>query len=346
MGSLMIRLASLADRVGLVARAASMRRSGWGPPGLLVVLYHRVATRSQIGALDPDLIDATPDEFDEQMAYLRRHYRPVGLEEVLEAHRAGRDLPSGSVLVTFDDGYLDNFENAFPVLRRHDMRAVFFVSTGHLTERRLFWWERLALLVRRSTVRSPRIEYPVCESFDGSSEGAKLGMIRRLNRIVKDHYGLDLERFYAGVERALGVSWSAAEDHALADAALMRWDQVRALRQAGMGIGSHTRWHRVLQTLPPPTLGEELRASRAALETELGEPITTIAYPVGKAISRIGPVRRAVVEAGYELGFTTRPGLNRFSARPDPFDLRRLPIDRGAPLALKRTWMALPFLAP
>src|SRR6202142_3974275 len=188
MASLIIRLASLAARGRIVGRAESIPRSGWGPPGLLVVLYHRVATRSQIGALDPDLIDATPDEFDEQMAYLRRHYRPVGLEEVLEAQRAGRDLPAGSVLVTFDDGYLDNFENAFPVLRRHDMRGVFFVSTGHLTERRLFWWERLALLVRRSNVQSPRIEYPVSETFDGSTEGAKARIIRRLNRIVKDQY--------------------------------------------------------------------------------------------------------------------------------------------------------------
>lgn len=346
MGRLSMRLASFADRTGLLAHTMSARRAGWVAPGLLVVLYHRVVPLAEVGALDPDLVDATPEDFDQQMAYLRQHHRPVSVEDVLEAHRAGRDLAPGSVLVTFDDGYLDNFEHALPALERHGIQGLFFISTGHLSERTLFWWERLSLMVRRSAVQKAHLDYPAAEDLDLSGPAAKVRVVRRLNRIVKDHFGLDLERFYAELERALAVTWDANEEHRLADGVLMKWDHVRAMRRAGMGIGSHTRAHRVLQTLPHDVLADELCASRAKLELELGEPVTTIAYPVGKPIAHIAPVRRAVAQAGYELGFTTRAGLNRLSKSPDPLDLHRLSIDREIPIALKRTWMALPFLAP
>lgn len=334
----------MADRTGLLAGLLSARRGGWGPTGLLVVLYHRVAEPGALGELDPDLVDATPGEFDSHMGYLRRHFEPVCIEQVLDAHRSGKALPPASVLVTFDDGYLDNYENAFPILQRHDIRGLFFISTGHVAERRLFWWERLGLLVRRSERVAAHIEYPAPEDFDCSSPQARSRVIRRLNRIVKDYYGLDLDRFCSEIARAFGVRWTEAEDRALADAALMTWQHVRALRAAGMGIGSHTRAHRVLQTLEPNVLAEELSSSRLTLERELGEPVTTIAYPVGKRISGIRPVRQAVAAAGYELGFTTRPGLNRLSMGDDPLDLKRLPIDRDVPAELQHTRMALPFL--
>ena len=340
------RLASAADRTGLLAGILSARRAGFGPSGLLVVLYHRVAALTSLGELDTDLVDATPEEFDAQMGHLRQHFQPVSIEEVLEAQRSRRDLPPASVLVTFDDGYLDNHDNALPILARHGIRGLFFISTGHLTERRLVWWERLSLTVRRSARVSAHIDYPAPEDFDCAAPQGKSRVIRRLNRIVKDHYGLDLARFEREISTAFDVPWAAAEERALANESLMTWDHVRALRAAGMGIGSHTREHRVLQTLAPAQLAEELSASRATLEHELGEPVTTIAYPVGKQISTIRPVRQAVAAAGYELGFTTTPGLNRFSVGADPLDLKRLPIDRGTPTGLQHTRMALPFRVP
>jgi peptidoglycan/xylan/chitin deacetylase (PgdA/CDA1 family) len=333
-------LAAGLDRVGLPRAALSARRLGlWPKAGLTVLLYHRIADPANLDDLDPDLIDATPEEFDTQM-----HFQPVGVEELLAAHRDKRALPPNSVLVTFDDGYRDNHDNALPILVRHGIKAVFFITTGHVSERRLFWWERISLLVRRSPKTSVRIAYPEPEELDLSTPARRARATKRLNRIVKDHYALDLERFLGELAGACGVAWSADEERARADRALMGWGEVKALRAAGMGVGSHTRAHRVLQTLPPAELAEELASSRVTLEERLGEPVTTIAYPVGKSISALGPVRRAVADAGYELGFTTAPGFVR-PERDDPFDLRRLCIDRGLPTGLAHLRLAFPALA-
>jgi len=341
-----VLLAAALDRAGLFRLALKARRLRlWRGNGLTVLLYHRVVGPDLIHDLDPDLVDATPTEFDQQMAYVREHFNPISVEEMLLASRERRQLPPDSALVTFDDGYLDNYEHALPILLRHGIKALFFITTGYLTNRRLFWWERTSLHVRQSQRTSIRLEYPAVEELDLSKPSARTRAVNRLNRIVKDCFGLDIDRFLDGVAQACGVPWTPDDDRVNGDRALMTWDQVRALRAAGMGIGSHTRSHRILHTLPPAQLAEELIESRAVLEQQLGEPITTIAYPAGKSIAGNASVRAAIAAAGYELGFTTTPGTNRLAPHEDPFDLRRLCIDRGIPTGLAHLRMAFPSLA-
>ena len=341
-----VLLADALDRLGVLRAVSAVRRRGWVPgPRLTVLVYHRIADPAAIGDLDPTMIDATPETFDAQMAYLARHFRPIGLEDLLAAHRGERTLEPGSVLVTFDDGYRDNFEQALPILKRHGMKAIFFISTGHVNDRRIYWWETISLLVRRASLAQAAISYPALETFDLATDTGKARATRRLNRIVKDHFALDLDRFLAGLHDAFGVAPDAEADRARAERSLMTWDQVRGLRAAGMGVGSHTRGHRVLQTLPPDELAAELRESRATLERELGEPITTIAYPVGKRIVDRPEVRQAIAEAGYEIGFSAAPGMNSLSAGEDRFDLKRLFVDRDLPIGLSRVFVTMPALA-
>lgn len=338
-------LADALDRLRVPQVLVAARRHPiWKGTGLTVAVYHRVADLAQIDDLDPEMVDATPDAFEEQMAYLRKNFHPVGIDEVLVAHREQRPLPPNSVMVTFDDGYRDNHQVALPILQRHGIRALFFITTAYLADRRLFWWERVNHHIQKSTARELRIDYPAPEVLDLSTAAAKARAKRRLNRIIKDHYALDLERFLDGLTRACGVQWSDEESRRLGDRALMTWDDVRALRAAGMGIGSHTANHRVLQTLPPADLAGELSGSRGVLEQQLGEPVTTIAYPVGKSIVDVPPVHKALADAGYELGFTALPGTNRLLPPQDRFDLRRVMVDRDRPKAWTRLRFAIPSL--
>ena len=337
--------ATAMDRMGILTAALAARRRGWWwNAGLTVFVYHRVLDPADIGDLDPEFVDATLDEFDEQMAYVRRHFRPLAIEDVLAAHRAGRGVPPGSALVTFDDGYRDNCERALPILLKHRIPALFFVSTDYVKDRRMYWWERISLLVRRSTRSSVQLEYPYRETFDLSTPLARAVTLRRLNRIVKDRFALDLDAFLSGLAAACGVTWTDAEDRAIADQALMSWKHVKTLREAGMGIGSHTCSHRVLQTLRPAELTTELVESRAELERQMGEPVTTLAFPVGKSIAHFQRVRQAVADAGYELAFTSNPGVNNLMPAEDPYDLKRLPIDRGVAPAVIRARMTFPLL--
>jgi len=98
---------------------------------LRVLMYHKV------NDVDGNPVTVAPALFDEQMAQLRElGYRAVSLDDVLAHYLEGAPLPAGAVLITFDDGYLDNLENAVPILERHGYPAVLFVPIGYLEERR------------------------------------------------------------------------------------------------------------------------------------------------------------------------------------------------------------------
>ena len=120
------------DRAAELALWAT--RSGlasWQTPRITVVLYHRVSDDAR------DNLTVGIEKFDRQMALLREHCSVLSIEQVLAADTVRRsDRPL--VAVTFDDGYLDNFVHAVPILRRHGVPAAFFVSTGMIGEDRRF----------------------------------------------------------------------------------------------------------------------------------------------------------------------------------------------------------------
>jgi peptidoglycan/xylan/chitin deacetylase (PgdA/CDA1 family) len=340
-------LAKVLDRFGVLDLGLRVRAAnGWPRRGLTVLLYHRVTNLHTIGDLDPDLVDATPEVFDQQMALVSRHYVPVSLDDVLAASAdpTGRPLPRNAILVTFDDGYRDNLEVAVPILKKHGIRATFFVATGYMTNRRLFWWERISLTMRRAVAARFSIAYPAPFAIDLDTDDHRRQATRHVLRVVKDHYDLDLDRFMEEVAVGAGVPWNQADDVRYADAVILNWEGVRALQEAGMDVASHTKEHRILQTLPPDQLARELVDSKADLESRLGRPVRALAYPVGKRIRTLPSVRDAVRRAGYQLGFVVHAGVNdlalaasRARSRPGAtddrndllYDLKRIPVDRS-----------------
>jgi len=340
-----MQLAALAHRfgvTGMLLRARAHRLWPW--PTLTVLGYHRINRLEAVGDLDGDLIDATPEEFEEQMRFVRAHFSPVTVEAVLEALAGGDPLPANPVIVTFDDGYLDNYEHAMPVLQRTGMKGVFFVSTDFLQRDRIFWWDRIGMIIRRARVDRITLSYPSELTLELGTVMARNAAVARVNGVVKTAFALDLPRFLDELARAAGVEWSADEERGWARHSLMGWKEAQALHDAGMEVHSHTRSHRVITTLTAADLADELAGARAVLEERLRAPVRSIAYPVGRSIGGHEHVRRAVADAGYKLGFTACSGENRL-ATMDPFDLRRVTIDRGLPDEVMCGLSVLPWLA-
>jgi peptidoglycan/xylan/chitin deacetylase (PgdA/CDA1 family) len=255
----------------------------------------------------------------------------------------GTPLPPNPVAVTFDDGYLDGYERALPILKKHDCKAIFFIPTTQITQRRLYWWDRVAYVLKRSNRPRVRTEHPL--PLDINLEGDRSREIHRVLRIIK-HRPLDHELFFDDLCNAAGISWNRGVERVFADRLLMKWDHIRALRDAGMDVQSHTRTHRVLQTLTPAELADELRGSRIDLERELGCRVRTIAYPVGNPLSCSSPIRRAVADAGYELGFTNGTGPTPLWGELDKFNIRRQTVERNISEAYLLSILAVPPLAP
>src|SRR5262249_43075127 len=154
------------------------------PTWITVLTYHRVARRGDVSTLDEGVVDATPELLDAHLAFVKRWFRPIGIDD-LRRHAAGRALPPNPLLITFDDGYRDTHDVALPILSRHGIRAAFFVATYYVERRLPYWWDRLAFVIKRSTRERLTLEYP--ERLDLERGAAAL---RALQRIVKDRRGL------------------------------------------------------------------------------------------------------------------------------------------------------------
>lgn len=335
-------LAAALDGVRLPQIVMSLRRAA--SPWITVLTYHRVARPEAAARLDEGVVDVGPEQLDRQLAFLRRWFDPIGLDDLLAFVRRGAALPSNPVLVTFDDGYRDNHDTALPILRRHGVRATFFVATEYVERRRPYWWDRVAFVLKGSPRERIELAYPEPMQLALGDASERRSAIRRVHRVIKDRHGLDLDRFLAALEHAAGVTLGIEEERRLADETVMTWQHVIALRRAGMDVQSHTRTHRVLQTLEPAQLADELGGSRRMLEDVLGEPVVAVSYPVGKPLRETPHVARAVREAGYELGFSNNTGVNRLRDF-DPLDARRISLELGLTDAFFRSMLAIPWLA-
>lgn len=338
-----VRLAEALDRVGLMravlaARARSLLPWRW----LTVLAYHRVAPAGS--GFDADVIDATPHQFEQQVATLKRYFTLVDSRAV-DDWRAGQPLPPNPAMITFDDGYRDNHDVVLPILRRHGVSATFFVSTAYVSDRRLFWWESIAYLLQQTRRTSLQLSYPHPMDFPLSDAGRRGDAIRRLLRMVKDLPGLDLDRFVQELAATCDVSFTSADERRLSADLIMSWDHVRALRAAGMDVQSHGHRHRILGTQSAEDTEQDLATARAQLEDKLDSPVHALAYPAGRGLGMAPSFRNAVVRAGYTLGFTCGTGIDRLGPRMDWLNIRRVSMESGMSTAYLRGCLAIPALA-
>lgn len=337
------RFAGLLHRAGAIEAFMHVRKR-LPIPTISVVTYHHVADHEPGYPYDPQVADATPQEFRRQMEWLAHYCTPISVDELIGA-LDGRALPRNPVMVTFDDGYRTCHDVAMPILRSVGVPATFFVSTKFVEQRRLYWWERIALVLSLARKNVTQITYPSAMELDRRDPTLR----GRLVDLVKETVGIDEDAFNDNLARAFGVEWNLTIESQYADGLIMTWDHVRALAANGMDVESHGRWHRILQTLDRDSLVDEIAGSKRDLEAQLGRPVRAMAYPVGRRINHDHRIREELERAGYRVGFsntsgatTLWPGAVRGILPVDPFDLRRVATDRDMSHAMFTAQVAVP----
>ena len=269
------------------------RRSG---QRLIILNYHR----------------ATGGDLRRQLLYLRRHYRIMHLEDALEEfytlhkekkQRRDRRIP---LVLTFDDGYRDNYTHGFALAQQLRVPFTIFLIPGYLESREPFWWLAGIHLVCHA------------QAIDTHLHSARSAAER--------------EAFLVTIRQALAVPSSVPLEEAVQP---LTWPQVREMAVSGWAsFGAHTMHHSILANLSDPAeVHREVTECRTVLEQHLDHPIRIFAYPVGKP-EHIGEVGlKSVQDAGYAWAVTTLYGTN--SSQSDPHQLRRVAGD------VSRHWLVM-----
>jgi peptidoglycan/xylan/chitin deacetylase (PgdA/CDA1 family) len=317
-------------------------------PALAVFTYHRIAVPGVASDdyYDP-VISATPEAFRVQVRFLREHFAVVHLEELIAS--GGSRCPGGkrpAALITFDDGYRDNFTTALTILRENGVPAAFFIPTGYLQAPRLPWWDHVACAIKRTNAprllleRSPGDPAPLAIELGPSpTETQRTAAIMTVIRAFLDGTIPDPPWFLDQVDRQAEV---AIDSEAQGRALFMGWDDVRQLPAAGMAVGSHGHAHIALAGLDEDAQRRELAGSKATLEEALGREVPAIAYPFGWPGTFTARTTELAAEAGYRLAFSSLEGVNR-PGRPgfEPMSLRRLGVGTGDTPPMLRARAAL-----
>ena len=286
---------------------------------LMVLNHHRIGNPDE-DLFDPGVFSATAGQLDEQISYVKRHFLPVTLEEAVAF--VASETPSKTrrcrVLITFDDGYLDNYETAFPILRSHGVQGVFFLATSMVGSCQVPWWDHVAYLLRTAQRRRFTLRYPAPLEIDIDEHGLgnSLDQVLRLCKRSDN----DPARFIGELREA-----AKGKDLPGTLRRFMNWDEAREMAAHGMAIGSHTHSHHVLSQLNREQQGAELSRSKAMLREQLGVDACALAYPVGSAESFSGETQRLAREAGYRAAFSFYGGVN-LPGKTQPYDVKRISI--------------------
>jgi peptidoglycan/xylan/chitin deacetylase (PgdA/CDA1 family) len=288
------------------------------PESLLVLNYHRIGDWWNTPH-DEAVFSATADMFDDQVRYLKQRYSIVSLAEAVDLVTSKRKFAGTAVLLTFDDGYLDNHRLAFPILRAHGVPATFFLVTSLAGTAELPWWDQIAVAIKTTTKRSvqlPDVAGTVV-SLDGRSRAAAQ---RQALDAFKSPTVTDPQRFLERLLDECEVTPAAAER------LFLNWDEAREMRAAQMDFGSHTHSHRLLARLSLAEQVSELSLSRAILQRELQIPIDAVAYPVGSRTAYNAETFTAAQSAGYRAAFAFHGGINR-PGEINPFSISRVAVE-------------------
>lgn len=287
-------------------------------PGLYVFNYHRIGDETST-RFDPNVFSCDEEHFDRQLATITSRFRTTTIREVVELADGCVELTEPLALITFDDGYHDNFTKAFPILKAHRTSAVFFLPTSYVGSTKVPWWDDIARMIRstdRTNVNLLGTRVEIDRLQIKYSIRAALNVFKQSPASIGDK----LEEFRA----ALGYP-SAAEE----DTLFVNWTEVREMRSAGMDIGSHTDSHRILAHLSEDDQLTELSQSKRILERELGEAIQSIAYPVGGPGTFTSRTEQLAAQCGYRVAFSFVSGVNR-NLQAGRFSLRRMAVENNA----------------
>lgn len=307
----------------------------------VVLVYHRVLPNDAADhTWSHRAIIVTRDTFERHMRLLRRHFCLLTIDEFEQKLLGRSPFDRPSCLVTFDDGWADNYTEAWPVLKRHGVPATVYLSVDFIGSAALFWQERLGALLfetwRRAqadrtfagVARRVLEPYGLQEVLESRSRSAR-DEIRDTVRRRKQ----DASRMKDAIA-ALSAFVTASPDQRNVDT-FMTWAQAREMACDGVSFGGHGATHRILTQLSPDELEDELGTVRRTMMRELHADVRTFSYPNGDWNR---DVAAAVLRERYTLAFVMDRGP--VECGDNPMAVRRVnmfeDVSRSAPMFLAR----------
>jgi len=289
---------------------------------LTILLYHGVTHVRSKGIENIHGKHIQASDFADQMEYLRKHCHVLSINDFLEIQINGDLLPPRSVIVSFDDGFRNNYSVAAPILEEKRIPAVFYISSGIVNTDIMFWVDILEDSINLSEKKTIWIRLDQEKKFSIRNNEEKLQALIAIKGYCKTTSAKEKNRIIQELQDATGIT--ATVDHS-DNYQKISWKELKEMHENSLfTIGGHSLYHNILSSLECDLLKKEIRASLDLLEINLQSPIVHYSYPEGQAHHYNQEVIDLLIKNGIVCSPSAICGLNPVTE--DPFHLKRIMV--------------------
>jgi peptidoglycan/xylan/chitin deacetylase (PgdA/CDA1 family) len=270
---------------------------------LLILAYHRILYKPHDFTLDEGVISVSPEVFEEEVKYCKKYFSLIDFQQLKDVLESKIILPSNPLIITFDDGYRDNYTYAFPILKKYNVPATIFLTVDYIGTDRVFWWDEVSYYMKNSG-------YYLKEDVD------------RVLRLLKNMSNKERVKKIEELKNKAKIELSV-------DRQILNWEEIEEMCNNRIEFGSHTMTHPVLSQLKNKDgVTYEIEKSKEVLEDKLSKEIIAFSYPVGGINAFNEDIKEGVKKAGYYFAVTYTNGINYLNNGIDRYALNRLHLDQ------------------
>jgi len=300
-------IASLYYYSGLFAWHLRWRRRS--RKSVLILTFHRVLPAGDKVLQEHRALRSivvTEDHFTATIDFLQMHFKFLALPGLPGLAQNGEARHAAYCIITFDDGYYDFLKFAWPVLQPQRIPVTLFVPTALVGTSHSFWWDEVYCLgmnlQQASTHEAPHEIAALLAKLAATPTAQRPHLIYELIEAMQDWPQSKIEHLRDSLARGAWLPATARRE------ALLNWEEIQRLHQAGVEIGSHTRQHLNLKVASPEALHTEIAVSKRELDEIMPAPVTSFSFPGGHISEQ---ALAEVAQAGYAVACSTNKGMNR-----------------------------------
>lgn len=302
-----------------------------------IILCYHVVTNTKEGKVDyfkPQMA-VSIESFKKQMEFLSKNYNVVPLEELIYNIKENKKLPRKAIAITFDDGYANNYTNAYPILKENNLPATIFLATDYIDTGKLLWFDQVWQILKSYDDLS-KIEIPdnICEE-DLRVKLLKIFTDNSLERDVCADLVTSLMKKMNEKKRSMLIKYMEERfpPNKQEESLMLSWNQVVEMGTNRISIGAHTKSHPNLPELSEQETEIEIMEGKKEIERRINKKVICFAYPYGNFNDKI---KALVTKAGFDCACTTIRGKHRLNS--DLFELKRISVTENLTLSFRNRY--------
>lgn len=298
-----LKSAALCSRVAEAFGLYALGRA-WNKEKTIILMYHGV-TDNNDSVANYDHKHIERERLEEHLQYLKKYYCIISLEDFMrwrtgENRILSPNLPPNSLIITFDDGYKNNYTQLFPLLKKYDIPATIFLPTAYIGKKQVAWYDIVTYCVSRTKKEKVIIDSRI---FDVITDKQKIETIVKLKRKVRIAREARA-KIIAEVVKETGINPAFCEEE---NFLFLSWEQCNKIKKSKVTFGSHSCTHEYMDEISEEKLKKEVCESKKIIKTKVRQPCLAFAYPFGACNEKI---KIALKDAGYDCAVTTAFGSN------------------------------------